>query len=478
MADLAALRRADAAGLAGGVRRHVVVEHEAVGVLAHQRVDALLVAGGAERGDDDRLRLAAREERGPVRARQHAGANRDRTHGARVATVDPRLAGEDLVAHDLRLELEHEIVDLVRVARGRVGRDAFGGDLRVDVLQALLPRLLRAQLIGFAQRGVGHAGDLGDHRVVLRRGLPVPQRLAARFDQLVDHADGRLLLLVAEHDGAQHHFLGQLVRFRFHHQHGGFGARDDEVQRRRRELGLGRIEHVLAVDIADARGADRAVERNAREHERRRGADHRRNVRIDLRIDRHDGGDDLHFVVEAVREQRPDRAIDEPRGQRLLFRRAPFALEEAAGNLAGGVGLFLVVDGQRKEVLAGLGFLPGHRGDEHDGVVEARQHRAAGLAGDLAGFERQGVAAVGNRFLDGVHVVLNSASVCRNGRARSARPLAKWFRGTSRRGRRSHSRVLAKHRWFVSRDRRQTGKPARGTGRAYLRNPSFSISVR
>ena len=103
VADLAALRRADAAGLAGRVRRHVVVEHEAVGVLAHQRVDALLVARGAERGDDDRLRLAAREQRRAVRARQHAGADRDRTHGARVAAVDARLAGQDLVAHDLRL---------------------------------------------------------------------------------------------------------------------------------------------------------------------------------------------------------------------------------------------------------------------------------------------------------------------------------------------------------------------------------------
>ena len=44
VADLAALGRADAAGLAGRVRRHVVVEHEALAVLAHQRVDDLLVA--------------------------------------------------------------------------------------------------------------------------------------------------------------------------------------------------------------------------------------------------------------------------------------------------------------------------------------------------------------------------------------------------------------------------------------------------
>ena len=50
--------------------------------------------------------------------------------------------------------------------------------------------------------------------------------------------------------------------------------------------GLGRVEHVLAVDVAHARGADRAVERDAGERQRRRGADHRRDVGVDLRVER------------------------------------------------------------------------------------------------------------------------------------------------------------------------------------------------
>ena len=75
VADFAALGRADTAGFAGGVRGHVVVEHEAVGVFALQRVDDLLVARGAERGDDQRLRFAAGEQRRAVGARQHAGAD-------------------------------------------------------------------------------------------------------------------------------------------------------------------------------------------------------------------------------------------------------------------------------------------------------------------------------------------------------------------------------------------------------------------
>ena len=80
-------------------------------------------------------------------------------------------------------------------------------------------------------------------------------------------------------------------------------------------------------------------------------------------------GDDLHFVVEAFGKQRADRAVDQARGERFLLRRATFALEEAAGDLARGVGLLDVVDGQREEVLAGLGVLRGDDGGQHDGVV-------------------------------------------------------------------------------------------------------------
>ena len=122
VADLAPLRAADAAGFAGGERRHVVVEHEALLELAGQRVDALRVALGAERGGDQRLRLAAREQRRAVGARQHAGADLDRPHGARVAAVDARLAGEDLAAHDARLDVEQQAFDLDFVEGDAVGR--------------------------------------------------------------------------------------------------------------------------------------------------------------------------------------------------------------------------------------------------------------------------------------------------------------------------------------------------------------------
>jgi hypothetical protein len=67
--------------------------------------------------------------------------------------------------------------------------------------------------------------------------------------------------------------------------------------------------------------------------------------------------DHLHFVQVAFREQRADRTVDQARGQGFLFGRLAFTLEETARDFAGSIGLLDVVDGQREEVLAGLGFL-------------------------------------------------------------------------------------------------------------------------
>src|SRR5574340_483867 len=64
---------------------------------------------------------------------------------------------------------------------------------------------------------------------------------------------------------------------------------------------------VFAVHVADAAGADRAVERNARDGQRGGHRQHGRNVGIDFRVERQHLGNDLDFIQEAVREERADR---------------------------------------------------------------------------------------------------------------------------------------------------------------------------
>ena len=101
------------------------------------------------------------------------------------------------------------------------------------------------------------------------------------------------------------------------------------------------------------------------------------------------GDDDLHFVPVAFREQRADRTVDQAGDQRLTLRGTALPLEIAAGNTAGREGLFLIVDGEREEVLTGLGVFGADDGGEHGRIAPGRHHGAVGLAGDLAGFEHE-----------------------------------------------------------------------------------------
>ena len=141
---------------------------------------------------------------------------------------------------------------------------------------------------------------------------------------------------------------------------------------------------------ADAGGADRAEERQAGERQRSGGRDHGRGYpdRSRGRATEH-RDDDLHLVLEAIHEQRADRAVDQARGQRFVFGRAAFTLEVTAGDLAGGVGLFLIVDGQGEEIDAGLDAAGADDGGEHGGLAILGDDGGIGLAGHLAGFEAE-----------------------------------------------------------------------------------------
>ena len=84
------------------------MQQEAFLVGALQGVDELLVLAGAERGDHQRLGLAAGEQRRAVGARQHADFGDDRADGLEIAAVDALAGVEDVPAHDLGFEfLEH-----------------------------------------------------------------------------------------------------------------------------------------------------------------------------------------------------------------------------------------------------------------------------------------------------------------------------------------------------------------------------------
>ena len=200
---------------------------------------------------------------------------------------------------------------------------------------------------------------------------------------------------MAGHDGAQHHLFRKLLGLGLDHQHGVGGAGDDEVEVAVLHLVERRVHDGLALDVGDARGADRAHERDAGQAQGGGGGDHGENVGIGLHVMAQHRDDDLRLAAEVVGEQRADRAVDQAGDERLLLRKLAFALLEAAGDAAGRVGLLDVIHGEGEEILAGLGGLGGDDGGEHGGLAPAREHGAVGLTGDAAGFQHELAPAPG-----------------------------------------------------------------------------------
>src|SRR6185437_3651053 len=345
---------------------------------------------GAQRGRYDRLRFAAGEQRRAMGARKEAHRDFDRPDGLRIAAVDAAAFLEDCAANDVGLDRLDDLGRdklLLRVSFGERGRRflARGGERGLALL-------LVGELVGGLDVLADEVLELLLDRRLVGRLRQLPRLLGGLLGELDDRLDHLLALAVGEHDGAEHLLLGQLLGFGFDHHHRIAGAGDDQVEVAFGDLALRRVEDILTVLEADARGADRAHEGYAGKGEGGARRDHREDVGLVLAVVGEDLRDHQDLVVEPLREQRPDRPVDEAAGQRLLFGRSALALEEAAGDPAGSGEFLLIVDGQREEVLPGLHRLGGGDCAQHHGFAEGRENRAVGLAGNAARFELEGLS--------------------------------------------------------------------------------------
>ena len=321
--------------------------------------------------------------------RQDADFRHDRADRLQVAAVDARALGDDVATHDRFLELLEHLADELR--RGGVD-GAFRSKLRLEVrfggLDGVVALGLAGDGVSGAELSLGDCLGLGVERRMVRY-VDRPRLLGGFLGQLDDRVDDRLEAAVTEHDRAQHDVFAELAGFRFDHEHGIAGAGDDEVELR---VGHGidqRVQHVLAVDVADAGGADRAHEGDTGKGERGGSGDHRHDVGIVLEVVREHGRNHLRFIPIAGGEERADGTIDEARGQRLLLGRPALALEVAARDLAGGEGLFLVVDGEREEIDPRLLLRGADDGGEHRGFAVGGENGTIGLTGEATGLQNK-----------------------------------------------------------------------------------------
>ena len=323
---------------------------------------------------------------------QHAVADFDRAHGAGVTTVDARLAGQNLATNNAGFDVKQHALDLDAVKGKAVGLQV-SHDHGIGFTAGVGTGLLIANLISRAQALFCQRIHAGNQRLVLGGGRPVPNRLAGIAHQIVDGVDGNVALLMAKHHGAEHDLFAELLGFRLHHQHCGFGTSHDQVHDGALACGLTRVEHVLAVDIANTSGTNRAGEWNTADRQGSTGGDQSGDVCIDFRVQRQGMHHDLNFIKEAFGEERANRAVDQTAGECFKLAGATFAFEKAARNLAGSVGFFQIIHRQGEEILTGLGVLGRHHRRQHHCAFDIHHHSTTRLAGDLSGFHDDRVLA-------------------------------------------------------------------------------------
>ncbi len=218
-------------------------------------------------------------------------------------------------------------------------------ELEVDELGDVLLGLLQA---------AGHGGLVAGGRALGDEA----QRVLGGAGLDHDEVDAAVLVAASDHHQIEHGIAEMLVR--------GHGD-------------------PLAVDEPHADSAERPLEGDRADGQRRRGAVEREDVVGVLLVDRQDRGDDVRLGLEVLAERRAQRPVDQAGGEDGLLGGSPFPPEERAGDAPHRVHALFDVDGEREEVDAFPQAAAGGGGGEHLGAPCRDDDGAVGQLRQLAG---------------------------------------------------------------------------------------------
>ncbi len=389
MADFATAGSADAAGFTDGEIREVVVQDEFLLIrAAGVGIKFLRVVAGAERDERNGLRFATREQRGTVGARENTDLAGDRADLFKIAAVEALAAFEDQFADGFLLDVVEGVVD---DERRDFLRAVFGDELFADFVLDGVARGFAVELARQEQRRdetvAGELFRIGEDFVGDDLQRDGALGLADLRGELLLRGNLRLDDFLGVFQRGVEVGLGDFLGRAFIHDDVFFVADIDEVEIALGLFGMSRVRNEFAADAADARRAERPGPRNVGNHQRGARADDAQNIGIILAVRAQEHGLHLDLVIPALRKERADRAVGETAGENFFFRRPAFALEIAAGELAGRRRFFAVIHGEREEVLAFFGLRRGHGGHDDDGFAHLDGHGAVGLLGQLAGLD-------------------------------------------------------------------------------------------
>mmetsp|Transcript_9916 Transcript_9916/g.24115 ORF Transcript_9916/g.24115 Transcript_9916/m.24115 type:complete len:256 (-) Transcript_9916:272-1039(-) len=198
---------------------------------------------------------------------------------------------------------------------------------------------------------------------------------------------------MAVENAAQNHLFGELVGLCLHHHDGLRSACNCQVETRDVVFRSGRVEHILAIDVAHTSGAKRPLEGHTCEGEGCGCAEQCRNGRVDVLIVAEEGGDDLHLALEPLGEEGAYRTVNESSDEylRVLLRHLPLC--PATGDAPSAVHLLHIIHPKREEVLVSVP-LAHSDSRQHHAVPHPNHHRASSLTCDVARLENDVIVAI------------------------------------------------------------------------------------
>src|SRR5262249_13250414 len=218
--------------------------------------------------------------------------------------------------------------------------------------------------------------------------------------KVLDGANDFLDLRMPKFESLDHSIFADFERAGLHYYDGFFGRRDDDIQRAGLLLGNRRVGNELPIEQADANGGDRGGKRQVRAIRGRSSSSDGNDIRVVFAVCSKNQRVDLGFIAPRFREERAHRSVNQARDEDFTLGRTAFALEEAAGNLARGIGVLAIVNGQGEKVFV-------IRLWRHDGGIENYcvaifgNNGSIGLLCDLGRFENERPAANFHRLLEG-----------------------------------------------------------------------------
>ena len=165
-----------------------------------------------------------------MRAWQYTGLNVQRTDGAGVATVDTRLAVQNLAADNIGFQVFENAFDFIgSQSVGFFSNQRFFYSIP-SFVQFGRTRLFLTDFERFFNGFAGNFAYFCNQIFIGFRCFPIPNFRIDFVGKLIDGINGHLHLIVTVNNRTQHHFFRQDVGFGFHHQHGFRSTGNHQVQ--------------------------------------------------------------------------------------------------------------------------------------------------------------------------------------------------------------------------------------------------------